>query len=197
MKKEKHLNPSQKSSWLERLIFMVVLAVLVLRGTYSESPGTDTIDPAQVLTNEGFSLIISMVLLVCVSLWLVSSLLRKPYRWRKTGLLIGLELLVIGMFLSGKAASNIRAAVSESFILIVPVIVAVMMIQLIRNRVQIRLVLLVIVTLGLCNAYQCFDQFSSGNQMMVEQYEQNPDGQLERLNIEKGSFEHFLYEHRL
>ena len=60
-----------------------------------------------------------------------------------------------------------------------------------------RLVLIVIVALGIVSAYQCAEQFFVSNAITIEQYEKDPNMLLGPLGIEPGTFQHFLFEHRL
>ena len=100
---------------------------------------------------------------------------------------------VIGVYV----ASNKRAAINDSAMLIAPMLMAILLTQILNSSARIKVLLYVIVALGAVNAYECFDQYKTSNQMTIDEYQRDPNSMLKRLNIEKGSFQQMLFEHRL
>jgi len=76
-------------------------------------------------------------------------------------------------------------------------LMAVLLVQILDSQSKIKLVLAVIAALGVVSACQCAEQFFVSNQIMIDQYEQAPQTILEPLGIQSGSFQQFLFEHRL
>jgi tetratricopeptide (TPR) repeat protein/O-antigen ligase len=69
--------------------------------------------------------------------------------------------------------------------------------QILDSLGKVRIVLIVIVALGIVSAYQCAEQFFVSNAITIEQYEKDPNMLLGPLGIEPGTFQQFLFEHRL
>ena len=110
---------------------------------------------------------------------------------------IGLILFGAAAILSSLGASDKRAAVNHATILLAPVLAALLLTQILDRPGRIRVVLIVIVALGIVSAYQCAEQFLVSNAITIEQYEKDPSMLLGPLGIEPGTFQHFLFEHRL
>jgi O-antigen ligase len=69
--------------------------------------------------------------------------------------------------------------------------------QILSRRVWVRLALVVLAACAVVSAYQCAEQYLVSNQVTIEQYEESPEILLEPLGIDPGTFQHFLFEHRL
>jgi O-antigen ligase len=82
-------------------------------------------------------------------------------------------------------------------VLLAPPLMALLLVQILDSPSKAKLVLVVIAALGLVSAYQCAEQFLFSNQVTIKQYEQDPKSLLEPLGIEPGSFQQFMFEHRL
>ncbi len=182
---------------LEGLILTAALCVLVLRATFTEAPNTPVTNPFQPLSNDAISLLISMVLVVSALLWFACIFLRKPARYRFSGIEIGLAFFIVAGVIAVFAASNKRAAITDFATITAPMLMAAVLVQILDSTAKIKLLLLIVISLGAVSAHQCIDQFFSSNDMMIRDYMNNPDAQLANLGIEADSFEQFLYEHRL
>ncbi|MCK5565712.1 MAG: O-antigen ligase family protein [Planctomycetes bacterium] len=182
---------------LEGLILTAALCALVLRATFTEAPNTPPTNPLQPLSNDAISLLISMVLVVSALLWFVCIFLRKGSRYRFSGIEIGLGIFIVAGVIAVFAASNKRAAITDFATITAPILMAAVLVQILDSTAKIKLLLLIVIALGAVSAHQCMDQFFSSNDEMIRDYMNNPDAQLAARGIKTGSFEQFLYEHRL
>ena len=171
--------------------------MIALRTTYTEGPATQsTALPANISDNV-YSLSVSAVLFLSFVIWFVWSFCSKRFLYRFTAIEIGLSLFTIAAIVAGFTAANKRAAITDFAVRLAPILMAVLLVQILDSQAKIKLLLAVIAALGVVSAYQCAEQFLVSNQIMIEQYQQAPQTILEPLRIEPGSFQQFLFEHRL
>ncbi len=179
------------------LLLALCLSILALRVTYTESP------TAQVLTTPGslgdtvYSLTLSGLLIFAFVFWLIWSLFTGRLVYRFTGIEIGLAVFGVAAVVSAWGASDKREAITQIVTLLGPLFAALLLIQILDHPAKVRVVLAVLVGLGIVSAYQCAEQFFISNAVTIEQYEKDPRMMLEPLGIETGTFQHFLFEHRL
>jgi tetratricopeptide (TPR) repeat protein len=144
-----------------------------------------------------YSLTLSGLLIFAFVLWLLWHFLRDSLVYRVTGIEIGLAVFGAAAVISALGASDKRAAITQVMTLLGPIFAALLLAQILDRPGKVRLVLIVIVGLGIVSAYQCAEQFFISNAITIEQYEKSPEMLLEPLGIEPGTFQHFLFEHRL
>ena len=178
-------------------VLVLFLCVLGLRVTHPETTQITMISGWQSLGNDGFSLIFSAVLIVGSLAWVAFAVCGGKDSWRITWMEVGVGLFAIAGIVGVFFASDKRAAITDLVTMLGPMAAALVLVQVLESVKLLRLVLMVIVALGAVCTYQCADQFFSSNDIMIDQYEENPEEQLGRLGIEKDSFEHMAYEHRL
>jgi hypothetical protein len=186
-----------KSSPWSFLLWLALLAVLCLRASFTESPLTPTTDPAQPLSNEGYSIILSSALLAIAGLWWLGCALRRQWTWRPVGSGLGILLFALATAIGIKVASHTRNAVTDAVTMLAAMAAGLVLVQLLDRPHRVRITLAVLAALGTVQLYQCSEQATSSNAMLIEQYEKDPAGQLSALGIEPGSFQQSLYEHRL
>ena len=173
------------------------LSILALRVTYTESP------TAQVLTTPGslgdmvYSLTLSGLLIFAFVLWLLWGIFTGRLVYRFTGIEIGLAVFGLASVVSAWGASDKREAITQIVTLLGPLFAALLLVQILDHPAKVRVVLVVLVGLGIVSAYQCAEQFFISNAATIEQYEKDPQMLLEPLGIQTGTFQHFLFEHRL
>ncbi len=178
-------------------LLALCLSILALRVTYTESP------TAQVLTTPGslgdtvYSLTLSGLLIFAFVFWLLWGLFRGRLVYRVTGIEIGLAVFGLASVVSAWGASDKREAITQIVTLLGPLFAALLLVQILDHPAKVRVVLMVLVGLGIVSAYQCAEQFFISNAVTIEQYEKTPQMLLEPLGIETGTFQHFLFEHRL
>lgn len=183
---------------LEYVLLGLCLCVIALRTTFTESPTSQSAAamPGN-LSDAVYSLSVSAVLIFSLVLWLVWSLCSKKFVYRRTGLEIGLCVFLLATVIAGFAAADKRLAITDSAVLLAPLLMTILLIQILDSGTKVRLILAVIVALAVVNAQQSADQFFRGNRMAIEQYEQDPRSLLEPLGIEPNTFQHFMFEHRI
>ncbi len=182
---------------LEYALLTLCLGVLAVRTIFTEGPAVQSTTLRANIGDSLYSLSLSASLLVVFLLWLLWNICSKKILYRPTGTGIGLVLFCIAAVISYLAASDKRLAITTIFIAISPLLCAVVLVQILDSQAKVNLVLAVIAALGVLSAYQCFEQLFEGNKVMIEQYEENPQGMLEPLGIEPGTLQHFLFEQRL
>ncbi len=196
-KKTKTQGKSKALIALEIALLAVCLCVLVLRCTYTEGPPTHSSTLPINLSDVAYSLNVSAVLLMALLLYVAWRAVAGRLQWRPAGIEIPLLLFCLAGLIAGFAASDKRAAITYLSVLLAPMLMAMLLVQLLDSPAKIKIVLAVVAALGLVNVYQGADQFFSSNQMTIQQYEEDPQTILEPLGIEKGTIQHFLFEHRL
>jgi len=183
--------------YLEYALLALCLSVIALRTTLTEGPPMQSTARAVNLSDNLYSISVSAVLIFSFLLWLIRSFYGKGFQYRSTGIEIGLGIFFIGAAVAGFSAADKRLAITDTAVSIAPLLTAILLVQILDSRDKIKLVLVVIAALGVVSAYQCAEQFFVSNQMTIEQYQQDPQIFLEPLGIEPGSFQQFLFEHRL
>jgi O-antigen ligase len=173
------------------------LCVLALRATSTEAINVPLTSSWANLGGDLTSLIFTAILLGCVLLWLIRSSFQKTFVYSLTALELPLLLFIIAGLVGVVIASNKRSAVNDFVTMVVPVFTAVMLVQILDSDSKVRLVLVVVVALACASAYRCAGQFYTDTQMMIDQYEAHPESMLQPLGLQPGSFEAWLFEHRL
>ncbi len=181
----------------EYVLLVICLCVIALRTTFTESPTAQSTTLPANLSDSVYSLSVSAVLIFAFVFWLVWGLCSKRFLYHPTGIEIGLCLFCVAAVTAGLAAANKRAAITDAAMLVAPPLMAVLLVQILDSQSKVKLLVALIAALGVLSAYQCADQFFFANRMMIEQYEQAPLTFLEPLGIEPGTFQQFLFEHRL
>ncbi len=190
------LSKSKGQVILEYITLALCLCVIALRTTYTEGPPIQSTIPAN-LNNNLYSLSVSTVLFLSFVFWFIYCFCSKKFLYRFTTIEIGLCLFCLAAVISGFAASNKRAAITDFLCLITPLLMAVLLVQILDSQSKIKLALTVIAALGVVCAYQCAEQFFVSNQVAIDQYQQAPQAMLDQLAIEPGTVQQFLLEHRL
>jgi len=181
----------------EYVLLAVCLCVIALRATFTEGPTAQSATLPSNLGDIVYSLSVSGILILAFIFWFVPSFLGGRFSYRVTGIEIGLCLFCIGALAAGFTAPNKRTAITDSALLIAPLLMAILLVQILDSQAKIKLVLCVVGALGVVSTYECANQLFHTNQAMIEQYEENPQALLGPLGIEQGSFQQFLFEHRL
>jgi len=182
---------------LEYVLLALCLCVIALRTTFTESPTAQSATLPANLIDSVYSLTISAVLIFAFVVWFVWTFCSKKFCYRFTAIEVGLAIFAIAAIVAGFAAANKRAAITNFVTLLAPILMAVLLVQILDSQSKVKLLVALIAALGVLSAYQCADQFFFTNRMMIEQYEQAPRTFLEPLGIETGTFQQFLFEHRL
>jgi len=182
---------------LEYILLGLCLCVIALRTTFTEGLSAQSTSQLINLGESVYSLSVSAVLILSFVFWFVWSFCSKRFLYRFSAMEIGLCLFVVAAIIAGLAAANKRAAITDFAVFVAPVLCAVLLVQILDSPSKIKLLLAVVAAFGVVSAYQCAEQFFVGNQITIEQYEEAPWTMLEPLGIEAGTFQQFLFEHRL
>lgn len=181
----------------EAVLLALCLCILALRVTYTESPTAQIITTPGSLSDTVYSLTLSGLLLFAFVLWILWCIFRDRFTYRITGMEAGLVLFMAAAVISTLGASDQRAAITHSVMLLGPLFGALLLGQILDSPARVRVVLAVVAGLGVVCAYQSAEQRFISNAIMIEQYEKQPQTLLGPLGIEPGTFPHFLFEHRL
>ncbi len=188
---------SDFQNFLEQAILLVCLAVLALRTTYADTINSGSFFIWSNLNSDIISLAFSGILLICIILWFGQFLFTKNLQYRLSMLEIPILIFTASGIMGIFIASNKRAAVNEFANLIIPLLLMLVLVQVLDDRKKIYIVLAVVVAIGVASAYRCGYQYFVDTQMMIDQYESDPQSLLTPSGINPGSFEAFLFEHRL
>lgn len=191
------VDKSAANTWLDSGLLCVLLGFVVLRCTMVENPMVDQPQTQLLLSTEVVSLLTSSFILGCIGFWFLVSMMLNRLRWQKTYFAVAVGVFILAGIVSAFAASNKRVALTDWVTLATPMIAGLVLVQLLNSAVRIRLALLLVLAVGIAATVQCFDQKNSSNQMLIEDYEADPQAHLAKLSIEQDSMEHWMYEHRL
>lgn len=181
----------------EYVLLALCLCVIAIRTMFTESPAAQSAAFQANINDSVNSLSISSVLFLSFVVWFIMGMYRKRFVYRFSGIEIGLCIFFVAAIVGCSATANKRAAITNFVTLLGPVLLAILLVQILDSHARIKLLMAVIAALGVVSAYQCAEQYSVTNQMMIEQYEQDRDAALEPLGIQPGTFAQFLFEHRL
>ncbi|MEJ2704356.1 MAG: O-antigen ligase family protein, partial [Sedimentisphaerales bacterium] len=192
-----NMSKSKPLVYLEYVLLAVCLSVIALRVTLTEGPAMQSTTQAVNLGDTLYSLSISAVLIFSFVVWVVWSFCSGRFAYRSAGIEIALGIFCIAAVIAGFAAADKRVAITDVAEFLAPIWMALLLVQILDSQPKVKLMLAVIAALGVVSAYQCAEQFFVSNQVTIEQYQENPQSILEPLGIEPGSFQQFMFEHRL
>jgi len=181
----------------EYVLLIISLAVITLRTTLTEGLNVQGTSQPINLGDNVYSLSISAVLIFALLAWFTYTLCSGRCAYRFTLIEVGLLLFCLAAVISSINAANKRAALTNAIIFITPMLTAVLLIQILDSPTKIKLVLITIAASAVLCTYQSADQLLSSNQVAIDQYEKAPQTMLAPLGIQPGSFNQFLFEHRL
>ena len=181
----------------EYLLLGLCLLVMAIRATVPESVTGSTGALPGETSDALYTLTLSGLLILGFGVWLIDGVIsgRLMYRWG--GFEIGAAVFLAGAVIAGCLASDKRAAATATAAMMAPVLMAALLVQVLNSRLRIRLVLCVLAGLATATVYQGLEQQFVSNDVTIQQYEQNPREMLGALGIEPGTFDAFLFEHRL
>jgi tetratricopeptide (TPR) repeat protein len=180
-----------------KVFFIFWVCIIALRLSFAENSTIESFSLEGVFYDNLISICISAILFLAAVIWLVILLCRNNRRYKYTGFEPGIFLFIIAAVISTYFAPNRRAAMNDSLTMLGGIVGAAALAQVLESETRKKILIFVIIAMAIVNVYQCFDQYHNSNKMMIEQYKAEPEFQLERLGIERGSFQQMLYEHRL
>ncbi len=192
--------PDERSAFqksFEHLILAVMLCFLACRCTYTETLTSSGMSILDDYISVSRSLTFSILTISVVLLWFIVSFVRRELMFRLSGQLSGLVIFTIAAGFATFFAADRRASINSYLTIAGCVISGVFFVQMLKRISTIRFMAIIIAALGIVNCYESFNQLTTSNNYMIEEYEKNPQSQLSLIGIEQGTLEAFLYEHRL
>ena len=191
-------NPRSKTVLLlEDILFVLCLAVIILRTTFTEAPTPQSTQIQAAINDVVYSLCISAVLIFAFMILAFAGLWTGRFSYRPAAIGIGLLILIAAAIIASFNAPNKRAAITVSLTLLAPIFMAAFLPRLLNSNAKIKILLIAITSLGIVAAWQSAEQFFVSNNIMIEQYEEDPNSILQPLGIQPGSLNHMLLEHRI
>jgi len=197
IKNKTNLENVNTKSFMAELAFVACLCIVALRATFTEGINVQSSSTTPHLSSIIVSLSFSFVLVMLFAFWLCRLILLAKARYRFSGIEVPLILFITAAGVAVWFASNKRLAINHVTILVAPIMMAVVLTQIADRSAKVKLLLIVIAALGFLSTVQCFEQLFTGNDMAIQQYEQDPESMLRPLGITKGTFQQFLFEHRI
>lgn len=185
------------ASLLEILLFVFTLIIIVLRATYTEAPMPQTSQIQSAIHDTVYSLALSGGLIFSMLLLLLIRLFTGRLSFKINLMAIAFLLLLIAAVISSVYAPNKRAAINASLIFLSPMLMVLLLVCLLDSHVKIKILLIVIASLGIVSSWQSAEQFFISNNAIIEQYKENPYAILDPLGIRLNSLNHILLEHRI
>jgi tetratricopeptide (TPR) repeat protein len=186
-----------KNDIAAKVFFVILVCIIALRLSFAENSTIESFSLEGVFYDNLISICISVILVLAAVTWLVISLCSSNRRYKYTGFEPGIFLFIIAAVISTYFASNRRAAMNDSLTILGGIIGATALAGILESETRKKILIFIIIAIAIVNVYQCFDQYYNSNKMVIEQYKAEPEFQLQRLGIERGSFQQMLYEHRL
>jgi tetratricopeptide (TPR) repeat protein len=179
-----------------QIFFVLFLCIIAFRLSFVENISVESLSLPGIFFDNLISIVISCILLIMSAVW-ITALFWKGKNYKYSGFEIGAVILFAATVISGFYASNKRASLNDSLTILAIISAAITIVQLLDSEVKRKILLFFIIAMAVVNVFQCIDQYSSSNKMMLEEYKANPAEQLNQLGIEPGSFAQMLYENRL
>jgi hypothetical protein len=196
--KTKTDNSKSKTALLfENILFVCCIVVIVLRATSSETPVPQSSPIQAVINDTVFSLCVSGTLIFAFLFWCLAKLFSGRPSFKITAMGTGLAILLTGLILATFYAANKRFAITSAVTLLAPILMAIMLSRLLDSHIRIKILLITLASLGIVASFQATDQFFIENNLLIEQYQDDPDAMIQQLGVQKNSFNHILLEHRL
>ncbi len=197
------IRPTETESKSKPLVLLEYVLVTVCLGTaaaYIVFNAGVIVQPAGEpinLAGKLYGLSAAGILLLVPVVWLVCSFWRGRLSYYLTGIEWPLLLLCAGGVVGIMVAADKRAAINCSAEIVAPVCMAVFLVQVLTCRRRVNVVLGVIAAMGVVTVIYSTFQFLWLNDMVIKQYENNPQEILAKLNIQQGSFKQMLFENSL
>ncbi len=181
----------------EYILLTVCLLLLALRTTYTEGPNPQSSSQPINLGDNLYSITLSLIILISFALWLVSGVFSKNFTYRPKITELAFLLFILAAIISTTVASNKRDAITDSVVVLSPIVMALLLIRILDSTSKIRLVLVFIAALAIVTAFQCTYQTVVENEAWIYRYQNDPNSILGPLGIEPGTLNHMMLEHRI
>ena len=147
-------------------IFVILVGIAVLRPLIGEtySSGADPFAEALPEISDPTStrtLIFDLIILTCASSWLLVRATAPTLRHRRTGLGLGIALLAAASAISCAYAGNRRIAINAAIDWLCLPIAAITLVQVMRSRWQLRVLLAGILASAAVQSAQCIEEYAT------------------------------------
>ncbi|MHC4212497.1 MAG: O-antigen ligase family protein [Planctomycetota bacterium] len=181
----------------EYVLLTVCLLLLAIRTTYTEGPNPQSTGQTINLGDNLYSLTLSLIILLSFTLWLVCGVFSRNFSYRPKITELAFVLFILAAIISTTVASNKRNAITDSVVVLSPVVMALLLIRILDSTTKIRLVLVFIAALAIVTAFQCTYQTVVENEAWIYRYQNDPNSILGPLGVEPGTLNHMMLEHRI
>lgn len=186
---------------LEALALALVLLIVALRPWISESYDASLHSIARVLDTRG-DILPDTTAWLDLGIWLAAcaaagaaALRRRPWRW--SGLEVGWLLLLLAAVISTIATSNRRIAINAACDGLSVLVLAMLVVNLCRDRFRITLMLAVLAASGVSSAARCVMQVGIEYEETRQQYERMKQVFWQRQGVPLDSPQVKLFERRM
>ncbi|UCG16104.1 MAG: O-antigen ligase family protein [Phycisphaerales bacterium] len=187
---------------LESGSLLILLIVVGLRpligesydssGSAFQSAGVPLIDPAPVRT-----LLIDLAVLLAAAGWLASRAFGAGWRYRWSGIELGVVAIACAGVISCGFAGNKRLAINATIDWLTLPVLAIVLAQLLRRRWHVRLALCVILAGAAANAAECFYQVVCSFEETERDYYERREEVWARQGVRLDSPQVEMFERRL
>jgi hypothetical protein len=191
------IDKGEKGTAVESVLFVICLVIIALRVTFTEAPTSQSTQIQAALNDTVYSLCLSGALILTFLIWVVNNIRRGRFSFGPVIMIIGLAVFLAGAAVAVNFASNKRIAITSVITLISAILMAFMLGGLLNSQGRIKILLVVIASLGVVACWQSAEQYFISNAIMIERYKDEPNSILEPLGIEPGSLNQMLLEHRI
>ena len=187
----------QISIFIQTLVFATILLLLTIRAMQTEITGSSSAAALNDYIGLIWHTVMNFVPVICLLLWLGLNFLKRNFKYRFSMLEKGFAVFTAAAAISFFYASDKRAVLDNYCLFAGAVCGAILLTQLLSCESRRKILLVFLIALGILNSVECFNQYMSSNKTLIEQYEQDPQSQLNLLGIAPDTLEQWQYEHRL
>lgn len=181
----------------EYVLLIACLCVIAVRVFIAEGIGQDNVNQTAAISGDLYKVALSGVLVFLFLVWLLAAVWDKGSFYRLSYMEIGAAVFVLAAVVSTLAAADKRAAVTDSVTRLAPMMMALLLVQILDSKKNIRLLLYTLAALGAIGAVYCATQFFWTNDLIIAEYQKDPAAVLEKISVTPGSFQSMLFENSL
>ncbi|MBN1845539.1 MAG: O-antigen ligase family protein [Sedimentisphaerales bacterium] len=185
---------SGRTGRLETVLLLLAGLLITARSTLFESfPRRVLIQNPSQQIDIGNAEVVCMALMSLLILsglifWLVIRARRSPWRWRNTGLLGPLLLLLVGSVISAAYASNRHVALITAATLLGQIVLVLLLVQWLDTAWKQRLLLCILGAAGVVMGYRCWELYSYELPATEANFLQDPNAALASQGIDPGTY---------
>ena len=197
------VKPKDNDTITDSIIYVLFIAVLACRLFVNEvfpgaSPLVGENNGGGIVGFGGLSFMLSfdILLLLGSGLWLVLKLKAGDLLWRKTEMVIPALLLLVATILSYWSASDKSVGLVSGLNLLSMMVAGLVMVQLLVVPSRRKLLLAVVLALGICQMWRCYEQ-QSEHEVTIGQMEADYDGFMSGQGLNPDSWQARQMEERV